>query len=143
MFCDCDSQFVRIIFLVFRPARPGDMNKVIIANNPQEHGCWSYVGKQNGVQYIQLSRGCINERTISHEVMHSIGFFHEHTRPDRDQYVQINESCVREGKFENSFKIQTTSLTYGLKYRARSIMHYTSHAFTIGNCQTIHSKVSH
>ena len=129
---------------ISRPAKPTDVNKVIIRNDPNDPhglGCWSYAGKHTGVQYIQLSEGCFSERIVSHELMHSIGFLHEHQRPDRDLYVQVNESCITNGN-EDQFKIHKNLLTFGLPYRAKSIMHYTKNHFTIGNCQTITSKVS-
>ena len=128
-------------FPISRPAKPTDVNKVIIRNDESDLRCWSSVGQQGGIQYIQLTQGCFVEEAVSHELMHSIGFLHEHQRPDRDEYVHVNESCIQKGK-EHNFKIQKDLLTYGLKYRAKSIMHYSSDAFTIGNCQTITSKVS-
>ncbi len=56
--------------------------------------CWSYVGMINiGAQNVSLDDGCIASwapGVVMHELMHSAGFFHEHTRPDRDTYVSIN-----------------------------------------------------
>ena len=135
-----------VIICISRPAKPTDVNKVIIRNDPNhilyhEGECWSSAGKCKGVQYIQLSNRCFSERTISHEFMHSIGFLHEHQRPDRDLYVYVNESCITKG-YEEEFKIHKNLLTFGLRYRAKSIMHYSSNAFSVGNCPTIISKVS-
>ena len=42
-----------------------------------------------GGQTINLGNGCIIQATVLHEVMHAIGFWHEQSRPDRDQSVEI------------------------------------------------------
>lgn len=50
--------------------------------------CASYLGRVGGHQPIFLSEKCsFNE--IVHEIMHALGFVHEHSRPERDRYVQI------------------------------------------------------
>ena len=35
------------------------------------------------------SEYCRKKAVIMHELMHALGFHHEMTRPDRDQYVKI------------------------------------------------------
>ena len=105
-------------------------------------GCWSEVGRQGGFQIIQLSDiRCYTKAKITHEIYHSIGFYHEHTRYDRDQYVQVHENCIRSG-LKNNFKIQQKAETYDIPYDGRSIMHYTqTQGSNDENCKVITSKV--
>ncbi len=52
--------------------------------------CSSFVGRQGGAQVINLTNGCINTFSTHHEIAHALGFFHEHTRKDRDAFVTVN-----------------------------------------------------
>ena len=62
-------------------------------------GCWAYVGQQGGEQVVNLTPpGCMEEEHITHEVLHSLGFYHEQNRPDRDQHVRIIEESIMEYK---------------------------------------------
>ena len=38
---------------------------------------------------MSLDNGCMEYSTIIHEIMHVVGFYHEHERWDRDQYIDI------------------------------------------------------
>merc|ERR1712121_281923 len=53
-------------------------------------GCSSPVGRGRSGNSIRLARGCWRKGTVIHEIGHSIGLFHEQSRPDRDRYVTIN-----------------------------------------------------
>lgn len=60
-----------------------------------------------------------------HELGHAMGFFHEHSRPDRDQFVSIQFRNIKRGK-ERQFRKYPASLinSYGVPYDYESIMHY-------------------
>ena len=101
-------------------------------------GCWSYVGRQGGIQKIQLNEDrCYNESTLIHEMIHAIGHYHEHTRSDRNQHIQVHYNCIRNG-VENNFHIQNLTELYGLPYDHYSIMHYNPLQGAT-NCKTMSS----
>ena len=43
---------------------------------------------------ISIADGCANRRTIKHELMHRLGFIHEQSRPDRDEFVHVVEENI-------------------------------------------------
>lgn len=91
-----------------------------------QRGCWSYVGKQGGAQQISLQRnGCVYEGIVIHEFMHAMGFFHEQSRYDRDQYVRVNWNNICCNAARN-FGIASADITTLLDqpYDYKSIMHY-------------------
>ena len=54
--------------------------------------CWSSVGQKfwrEGGQQLSLGSGCNNSITVMHELLHALGFWHEQSRPDRNQHVEI------------------------------------------------------
>ncbi|CAJ1445542.1 unnamed protein product [Effrenium voratum] len=106
-----------------------------------EKGCWSYVGmlKNRKSQQLNLqSPGCDSVGTAIHEMGHALGMSHEQARPDRDEYVEIHASRIREGKKHN-FDINPRGDTER-PYDLLSIMHYDADSFSTDGKPTITAK---
>uniref|UniRef100_A0A4W3GL04 Metalloendopeptidase n=1 Tax=Callorhinchus milii TaxID=7868 RepID=A0A4W3GL04_CALMI len=93
--------------------------------------CWSYIGPSGGIQQkLSLEKpDCIQIAVIQHELLHAIGFYHEHNRSDRDQYVDIIMENVQPGFEDNFVKVITNNLN--TKYDYSSVMHYGKTKCTI------------
>ncbi|CAL4094759.1 unnamed protein product [Meganyctiphanes norvegica] len=93
-------------------------------------GCSSMVGSVGGAQTVSLGRGCVHYGIVLHELMHALGFWHEQSRFDRDDHVNINWSNVITN-MEYNFKKKTRSVSQdlGLAYDYASVMHYDQYAF--------------
>ncbi|XP_055349941.1 astacin-like metalloendopeptidase [Paramacrobiotus metropolitanus] len=102
---------------------------------PSLVGCSSHVGRQGGDQKVYLKvPGCvIKSGTIQHEIMHTIGFFHEQARIDRDEYVDINWKNI--AKLNRGNFRSYTSNALGQPYDFGSVMHYGEHDFAIDSAQ--------
>lgn len=48
----------------------------------------SHVGQTGGAQKFTVATQCQDMETMLHELMHAFGFHHEHSRPDRDTYIE-------------------------------------------------------
>nr|CAD7407867.1 unnamed protein product [Timema poppensis] len=123
--------------LRFRPYKKGDEDHVIVRGN--RSGCWSYVGKRGGGQVLNLQTpGCVHHGIVIHELLHMLGFYHQQSAPERDDFVKINWENIKTGKDHNFQKRNTSRVTnYGVKYDYGSIMHYSSHAFSKNGEATI------
>jgi len=65
---------------------------------------------------------------VLHEMMHAVGFVHEHERTDRDQYVKINMANVQPGEEHNFTIVPGTQIVR--PYCFQSIMHYGPYDFS-------------
>ncbi|XP_029929918.1 meprin A subunit beta [Myripristis murdjan] len=106
-------------------------------------GCFSSVGNRHvGKQRLSIGRNCDRIATIEHEFLHALGFWHEQSRSDRDDYVRIMWDRISEGK-EHNFNTynDTTSSSLGVPYDYGSMMHYSKNAFRNGTEPTIVTKI--
>jgi len=74
---------------------------------------------------------------IVHEIGHALGLSHEQSRSDRDQYVNIHLSNIRQNALGNFRRRSTINHT---PYDFRSVMHYPANAFSINGGPTISPK---
>jgi hypothetical protein len=99
-------------------------------------GCSSWVGRWGGRQHINLNLNtnfgmpdCFgsNGYTVAHEIMHALGFLHEQSRWDRNDWVQINWNNIVSGSRIQFFR-NPLSTDIG-EYDFDSLMHYERFAF--------------
>ncbi|WP_246615990.1 M12 family metallopeptidase [Aquimarina litoralis] len=102
-------------------------------------GCSSYVGRIGGRQDITLANACSTGNTI-HEIGHAIGLWHEQSRKDRDQYINVLYENIQDGR-EFNFRTYTEQGQDGNEYTSSldlgSIMMYGSYAFSKNGKPTI------
>ena len=90
-------------------------------------GCYSFVGMKGGPQPIILDEHC-SVGSILHEMMHVLGFYHEQSRPDRDEHLE-----VLWGNIQDQYKTQYLKLppfvfpTMEIPFDFQSIMLYGSY----------------
>ncbi|XP_053697328.1 zinc metalloproteinase nas-14-like [Sabethes cyaneus] len=102
--------------------------------NKSELGCGSSIGyrpAQREPLDVVLDDFCLSlPGAVQHELLHVLGLFHEHTRPDRDEYVEILWDNIEPEFRQNFLKGSYDYMeTFGLPYDYRSVMHYPTYAF--------------
>ncbi|XP_055342425.1 uncharacterized protein LOC129590980 isoform X2 [Paramacrobiotus metropolitanus] len=87
--------------------------------------CQAGIGRHAGrPTLVKLHQQCLTSGIIQHELLHALGFLHEHSRPDRDEHISIVEDNMRPEVSKTNYQKMSKMATFGLPYDAESIMHY-------------------
>uniref|UniRef100_A0A182NB30 Metalloendopeptidase n=1 Tax=Anopheles dirus TaxID=7168 RepID=A0A182NB30_9DIPT len=87
----------------FVPRTPQTPHYFQITNRPA--GCYASIGRaqDNSQNVMNLQApACLSGGTPMHEMMHVLGFLHEVSRPDRDEYIYVNRSAL-EPRYQSKF----------------------------------------
>ncbi len=116
-------------------ARTNEPDYVVFTDSDRNS---SHVGPIGGGQVINIYNWNF-VYIIAHEIMHAMGYYHEHQRPDRNTFVNIDygafggpcdSNCETSGCQDANFGIRGTALG---PYDYDSVMHYGAFDFGCGS----------
>nr|XP_032807363.1 zinc metalloproteinase nas-36-like [Petromyzon marinus] len=87
-------------------------------------GNWSFLGRQGGDQAMSLEPGKVTKGVVLHELMHALGFHHEHCRSDRDDHLWVHNHNIKPDWVDAIVKTTTNGHNLTTPYDYSSILHY-------------------
>ncbi|MFK7888771.1 MAG: M12 family metallopeptidase [Gammaproteobacteria bacterium] len=114
--------------IVFLPASDNFADRVVIQFSTDPDSSSAQLGRQGGTQNIWLNED-FDVGGIIHELLHSVGVFHEQARNDRDAFITVNMDNVKPGRRHNFRKAVFRGGADIGPYDFASVMHYGAQAF--------------
>ena len=125
----------------FKPANSG--SRYYIIHTSASSGCFATsLGYTPGRQTLVNVQSFCDYPTTMHEIFHALGAIHTQSRPDRDNYVDINWDNIKPSAMNNFKKAYGRKTKEDSEYDYKSTMHYpayTGHAIN-RNILSIRSK---
>ncbi|XP_072460589.1 meprin A subunit beta-like isoform X2 [Notamacropus eugenii] len=97
-------------------------------------GCKSPLGNGHlGRQDISIGTFCDKIGVVQHELLHTLGFVHEHSRPDRDDYITVIKDRILPDAELNFIRFSEKVIeSLNVPYDYISVMHYSKTTFQRG-----------
>ena len=122
-----NNNFAGLIQLVPYTNQTDYLNFYFDPNN-LSGACEAYEGRVGGEQTVGGSATC-TVATILHEMGHTVGVWHEQSRPDRDTYVDVNYGAVIKASRSNFDILPDNNQVLG-PYDYASVMEYPAFSFS-------------
>jgi len=137
MLAEAMGEFVNRTCISFRKRRK-EKDYVVFSSKRNE--CSSNIGRSGGRQVIMVGPHCMVLGTFEHEIMHALGFIHEHSRPDRDDFIEVNFKNIKKDEWNNfnKYKVHDINNLHEV-FNFASILLYRNDAFTKNGQDTIAS----
>ncbi|MFN4074025.1 MAG: M12 family metallopeptidase [Thermus sp.] len=119
--------------------RTDEPDYVRFMSDGRPESCWSYLGRVGGAQDLDVycgQDGVPPVGVVVHELLHALGLLHEHSRADRDLYVDILWENILDDYRSQFVKIGGRGKLHG-EYDYDSVMHYHAKAFSKNGDYTI------
>ncbi len=95
----------------------------------------SPIGRAGGGQFLDIASWNLRFEMV-HALMHVLGFWHEHQRPDRDQFVAVQTANV-DPALSVLFQLVPVGNTFGLAYDFDSVTHFGATEGGLGGATTL------